>query len=145
MAVGKVGSDCELHLNSGSFATPSFAELPEAKDVTVNGDAAKGDTSGRGDNFKSYKPGRKDLSISFSLAWRSDNANIDAFRQAFDNKTSILLAALDGADDETGAEGWHGSWSVFKFVRAEPDDDGVKYDVEIAPDDPSQMEWYIVS
>lgn len=133
LSVVPLGRDATINRNTGSsFASPTYTEIPNIQDVNLNNVRAKNDASVRGKDFKRYAMGQKDISPSFKLVLRREDAGYEALRDAFENGTPIELAILDGpATALSGAYGPHADWEVEEMTRSEPVDGFIAYDVKL--------------
>ncbi len=139
-----MGDQCKLFINSGSFATPTWTdgEIKKAKNVKSPRKRSSAAKSGRGDGFVTYDISDLiDAPITFTLVLKRGDTLQDDLRDAFNNNTSILIAALDGDPATSGSEGVHGLYGIEDYSRDEPDDGTVVYEVSMLPVDEDQIEW----
>lgn len=129
----KIGYQCVLARNTGSWGSPTWNVMEKVTDVTMSGAPTKADLSSRANAFKAYLPGQFDLSIEATMIWNNSDADCQAVRDAYRNKTLLDIWAVDDATATTGAQGWRFEANVFDFSREEPLDDGVKITFSLAP------------
>lgn len=133
MAV-KLGLDAKLYRNSGSFATPVWNEIKNAKDVTLNLEAGEADASRRGSGgWRETLRGLKDGSVEFELVYDSTDAEFTALKDAFFNGTTVELAVMDGDIATTGTQGLRATMSVLNFSRNEPLEEALTVSVTVKP------------
>src|SRR5690606_2046137 len=102
----KLGLDAKLYRNTGPYATPTWSEVKNVKDVTLSLEAGEADVTTRGNNgWRATVATLKDGSIEFEMVWDSDDTDFTAIRDAFLNKTALDLAVMDGDITTTGTQG----------------------------------------
>ncbi|MFN9343454.1 MAG: phage tail tube protein, partial [Planctomycetota bacterium] len=110
MAV-KLGLDAKLFRNTGTFATPTWNEITNVRDVTLNLEAGEADVTTRGNNgWRATVATLKDGSIEFEMVWDSADADLTSTRDAFLKKTAIELAVMDGPMSRPGSQGLRASF-----------------------------------
>lgn len=147
----RIGLECKLYYNSGTYASPTWVEIVNAKDVTVPLTKGEADTSRRGTQWKTRKGTLKDASIDFQLVQEDGDGAFDALLDSFVNGTPIELLALNGASNEPGAQGLRAYCEVFNFQDGQALESAVVYDVSAKPTpvndaegDAIDPEWYVV-
>ena len=71
------GRKCKLYRNTASYATPTWVEIEEAKDVTRTMSTDQVEEGDRSSPFKKYDDGLIDWEISFNMTYRNGNTNCD--------------------------------------------------------------------
>tara|TARA_R110000824_G_scaffold741_4_gene4602 strand:+ start:5868 stop:6311 length:444 start_codon:yes stop_codon:yes gene_type:complete len=143
-----VGLNCELSYNTGTFATPTWSAIGNARDVTLSLEAGEADASTRGsDGWRETIQALKDGSIEFELAADSSDAAFTAIKTAFFDGTSIDVVALDGPQATAGSQGLRMIAAVSAFSRSEPLEDTVTVSVTLkpTPNDDTTPVWYTSS
>lgn len=146
--MGQLGLDCRLYYNTGTYASPTWVEITNVRDVELNLTRGKADLSTRGSNgYKEYRGQLKDASITFDLVYKRGDATTQAIFEAFDEDTLLDIAVLDGDIETTGTEGLRAVCEVFDFSREEPLEEGVMISVELAPSAKStdKPSWMVVA
>lgn len=150
----KVGFECVLYRNTGTYGSPVWNEVSNVRDLTLTLTKDKVDASTRGTasdgaakRFKEYRAVMKDAPVTIESLWNTDDADLDAFFQAWLNDTAIEVLILDGPVTTAGSEGLRATMEVFKFDRGEPLNDMVKASVELAPSAlaANKPQWYIAT
>ncbi len=144
----KVGLSCKLYLNGGTYASPSWGEIDNAKDVTLNLEAGEADVSTRGGGgWREMLQALKDGSIEFELVYDGSDSNFASLQSAFFNGTAIDVVALDGDSATSGNQGLRMTAVVTGFTRNEPLEEGVTVSVVIkpTPNTDSAPEWFTVA
>lgn len=140
-----VGLNCELSYNTGTFGSPTWSAIGNARDVTLSLEAGEADASTRGsDGWRETIQALKDGSIEFELAADSTDAAFTAIKSAFFDGTSIDVLALDGPQSTTGSQGLRMIAAVSAFSRSEPLEDTVTVSVTLkpTPNDDTTPVWY---
>lgn len=133
MAV-KLGLDGKLYRNTGTYATPTWNEIKNVRDVTLNLETAEADVTTRGNNgWRATVATLKDGSVEFEMVWDSADDDFSAIRDAFLNKTAVELAVMDGDITVTGNQGLRASFMVTKFSRNEPLEEAITVSVTVKP------------
>lgn len=142
----RVGLDAKLYRNSGSYATPTWNELMNAKDVTLNLEAGEADASRRGSGgWRETLMTLKDGSVEFELVYDSADAEFTALKDAFFGANTVEMAVMDGDIATTGSQGLRATMSVINFSRNEPLEEALTVSVTVKPapsDNPP--EWMTV-
>ena len=130
----KLGMDAKLYRNTGSYGSPTWNEMPNCKDVTLNLEAGEADVTTRGNNgWRATVATLKDASIEFEMVWDSADLDFEAIRDAFLNKTAIELAVMDGDITVVGNQGLRASCMVTNFTRNEPLEEAISVSVTVKP------------
>jgi hypothetical protein len=133
MAV-KLGMDAKLYRNTGTFASPTWTEVPNVKDLTLNLEAGEADVTTRAnDGWRATVATLKDGSIEFEMVWDTSDANFTAIQQAFFNNTSIEFAVMDGAIATSGSQGLRATMSITNFSRSEALEEAIMVSVTAKP------------
>src|SRR5581483_12132933 len=117
----KLGLEARLFRNTGNYATPTWSEMKNVKDLTLSVEAGEADATTRGNNgWKATLATLKDGSIEFEMVWDTADAGFTAIRTAFFANTPVEFAVLDGDATATGSQGLRASMAITKFNRNEP-------------------------
>lgn len=131
----RLGMDCKLYFNNGgTWVAPTWSEIGNAKDVTLNLETGEADVTTRGNaGWRATMATLKEGSIEFEMVWDSDDDSFNAFQQAYFNNTPIEVAAMDSDITQSGSTGLHADFSVTNFSRNEPLEEAVTASVTIKP------------
>jgi hypothetical protein len=143
----RVGLDAKLYRNSGAFATPTWNELTNAKDVTLNLESGEADASRRGTGgWRETLMTLKDGSIEFELVYDNTDAEFVALKDAFLASTPVDMLALDGDVTVSGNQGLRIIAQVTSFSRNEPLEEALTVSVTIkpTPNPDSPPTWFVV-
>jgi hypothetical protein len=149
MAV-KLGLDAKLFRNTGSYASPTWVEVKNVKDLTLTLQAGEADVTTRGNNgWRATVATLKDGTVDFEMVWDAGDADFVAFRDAFLDNEPIELAVMDGPITGTGSSGSQGlraSFAVTGFSRNEPLEEAITVPVSIKPTySENPPEWMTVA
>lgn len=135
MADFALGLDAVAYRNSGTYGSPTWTSINSVvKDVTVSMDSAEWDGTTRGIGWRQLARTLKQASIDFKLVFRSgNNAHYEALRDAFINGTVIDMAFSSETITNSGAEYFRSEMNVMKFVRNEPLEEGITFDITVKP------------
>ena len=134
MATAKLGLDAKLYRNTGSYGSPSWAEIENVRDLTLSMPKGEADVSTRGNGGWGADAGTlKRASIEFSMVNRESDTDLDAIRDSFLNNTDVEYAVMDGNITTSGSEGLRATMQVFNFSRNEALEEAITYDVSIKP------------
>lgn len=130
----KLGLDCKLYRNTGTWASPTWVEVGNARDVTVNLEKGEADLTTRAnDGWRATVGTLKDASLDLEMVWDPGDAGFAAVRDAFLNGTVLDMVALDGDIATSGSQGLRAEFSILSFSRNEPLEEGVTVNVTAKP------------
>jgi hypothetical protein len=129
----RIGLECKLYYNTGTYASPTWVEIVNARDVTIPLTKGEADTSRRGSTWRTRRGTLKDASIDFQIVQKDGDATFTALLNSYINGTPIELLALNGATTDTAAEGLRATCEVFNFQDAQALESAVVYDVSAKP------------
>ncbi len=130
----RLGMDAKLYRNTGTYAAPTWVEVSNVKDVTLNLEKGEADVTTRANNgWRATVGTLKDASIEFQMVWDTVDAGFDAIRQAFFNNTTIEFAVMDGDITDPDSEGLRATFDIFNFTRNEALEEAILVDVSIKP------------
>ena len=130
----KLGLDAKLFRNTSTYASPTWNEITNVRDVTLNLEAGEADVTTRGNNgWRATIATLKDASIEFEMVWDSADDDFTAVRDAFLNKAALELAVMDGAMATAGSQGLRASFMITSFSRNEPLEEAITVSVAAKP------------
>ena len=128
-----LGLNGHAYENTNTWASPTWAEITNIRDLTINLEAADADVSSRaGGGFRQRVATLKDGSVSFQMVWDTTDARFTALQTAFFANTSVELAFMDGLINTNGSQGLHADFSVLNFSRSENLEEAMLADVTVA-------------
>lgn len=142
----KTGREAKAYRNDGTWASPSWLELENARDLSLAYDADFPEVSSRASKHKKYLQGMIDSPIEMDFVYDQSDADCVALLDAALNDTNIEIAIMDGDIAVAGAEGLRAEWKV-GFNRAEPLTEGmtITFALRIAADSSNAPTWYTVT
>ena len=130
----RLGMDAKLYRNTGTYAAPTWVEVSNVKDVTLNLEKGEADVTTRANQgWRATVGTLKDASIEFQMVWDTVDAGFDAIRQAFFNNTPLEFAVMDGDITDPDSEGLRATFDIFNFTRNEALEEAILVDVSIKP------------
>jgi hypothetical protein len=110
-------------LTSADASTGTWSELTFLKTVTVNDEMGDNDVTSRaGGGNREHRPGLRDVSVDLEFDYDSGTTLYDALEDAYQARTEIALAFMDGAIATSGSNGIAGNWKLYNWQRSEPID-----------------------
>ena len=127
MGQEKLGSSGKFYRNTGTFATPTWTEIPTVRDLTRNLEAGEADASSRGSRVKLSLAALLEISVEADLIYDPANAAYDALLAAAiaNPPTTIEFADADGAIATTGTRYMRFHGQVFNLGLGEPLEDAM--------------------
>jgi len=145
MVTAKLAEDCVLYYNTASYASPTWAEICNVKDLTLSMEHGETDVTTRcGTGYREFVAGLTDVSIEFAMLYDPSNTPWEALRAHFFAKTIEEFLVLDGLDSVAGSKGLRLHAFVKSFSRNETLGEAVMTDVVIrpAPNANAAPAWY---
>src|SRR6218665_3446727 len=116
----RLGMDAKLYRNSALYASPTWVEVANVKDVTLNLEKGEADVTTRANQgWRATVGTLKDASIDFQMVWDTNDSGFAAVQEAFFGNTSIEFAVMDGPIVDPQSEGLRATFDVFSFTRNE--------------------------
>lgn len=133
----KLAENAKLYRNTGTHAAPTWNEIPNVKDLTLNLDKDETDVTTRASGgFKEFVDGMIDASVEFSMLYDPADQDFTAIEDAFFAKTPIEFAVMDGiitGAGSTGNQGLRAFMMIKSFTRNENLGEALMVDVTIRP------------
>ena len=128
----KAGMQAKLYRNTATYATPTWALVPNVKDLTLNLEKGQADVTTRANNgWKASIGTLKDGGIEFEMVWDTADEGFTAIRDAYLNDAALELAVMDGDITAVGSQGLRASFVVTNFSRKEPLEEGISVSVTL--------------
>jgi hypothetical protein len=133
----RLGLDAKLYLDDeASYASPTWSEVTNCKDLTLTLEKNDADVTVRGNNgWRAIVGVLKDATIEFTMVWDTDDLNFQTIKDAFlaATNTPINVAVMDGDITTSGSEGLRALCIVTNFTRNEPLEEAITVDVSLRP------------
>jgi hypothetical protein len=142
-----LGYNAKLYRNTGTYASPTWSEMTNVKDLTLNMDLDEADVTTRASGgWKANVATLLDGSIEFEMVYDPTDANFTAVQTAFFSRSAVEFAAMDGPIATAGSQGLRATCMVKQFSVEEKLAEALTVKVTIKPtyaaNPPS---WYTVS
>jgi predicted secreted protein len=133
MAV-KLGKDAKLYRAPSLAGSPTWTEVPNVRDLTLNLETGEADVTTRGNGgWRATVATLKDASIEFEMVWDTADANFTAIRNAFISNASLAVAVADGELEVETTQGFAANVMVTNFTRNESLEEAITVSVSMKP------------
>lgn len=122
----KVGIDCKLYHNTGTYGTPVWDEITIARDVSIAFELGEGNADSRAYAWGFSVAGLKRATLTFDLLADAAVADYDTIRDAVLARTVTDMAVADGAIATAGTKYFRGDFQFFGFTTDQPLEDTAK-------------------
>lgn len=130
----KLGMEAKLYRNTGTYASPTWVEMQNVKDLTLNLEASEADVTTRGNaGWRATIAALKDGSIEFEMVWDTEDTDFTALKNAFFDGTPIELAVMDGDMSAAGTQGLRAVCRILNFTRTESLEEALTVSVTAKP------------
>ncbi len=133
----KLGLDAKLYRNTATYASPTWSELTNVRDLTLSLEKGEADVTTRANGgWRALAGTLKEGSIEFEMVWDPADAGFTAIKDAWFNDESIEFAVMDGAlPPPSGgtSQGLRATMQVLSFSRSEPLEEAMTVSVTIKP------------
>lgn len=138
----------KLYINTATYASPTWSEISEARDLSMPLALGEVDASDRGSTFKKYDAGLIDMSIEWEMTYRNGNANFAALQTHVLARTTVEIAIVDDDIATSGTEGFRIPCKLFSQSFNFPLEDGMTVSMKAMPTydaTAGDPEWMTVS
>ena len=130
----KLGMDAKLFRNTGTYETPTWTEVTNVRDVTLNLEAGEADVTTRGNaGWRANIATLRDASLEFEMVWDAADDDFTEIRTAFLTNGSVEFAVMDGDIAASGSQGLRATMSITNFSRSEPLEEAITVSVTAKP------------
>ena len=130
----RLGLEGKLYYNAGSYDTPDWKEMKNAKDVTLNLEKGEADITTRGARgWKAAVGTLKEGSVELEMVWDTEDEGFTALQNAWFGDTPVEMAVMDGPITASGSQGLRATMSVISFSRKEPLEEAMTASISIKP------------
>jgi len=130
----KLGMEARLYRNTGTYETPTWVEITNAKDVTLNLEKGEADVTTRANQgWRATVGTLKDGSVEFEMVWDTEDAGFTAIQEAYFDGTPVEVAVMDGDIATSGSQGLRATMAVTNFSRNEPLEEAITVSVTLKP------------
>jgi len=131
----KLGLDARLYYcAAGMEGTPTWTELTNVKDVTLNLETGEADVTTRANaGWRASVATLKEGSIEFEMVWDTEDTGFTAIKDAYFNNAAIAFAVMDGDISTVGSQGLQADFTITNFSRNEPLEEALTVSVTAKP------------
>lgn len=130
----RLGMEAKLFRNTGTAESPTWTEIANVRDVTLNLEKGEADVTTRANGgWRATRGTLKDASIEFQMVWDPGDAGFAAIQAAFFSGDPIELAVMSGPMDDDDSEGLRAVCDVMTFSRNEALEEAILVDVTVKP------------
>ena len=130
----KRGVFCKLFRNTGTYGSPTWAEIKLVRDMVCNVADEEWDATCRAAGGQGQaEPSIRNTSLEGTLVWDSADTQVAAMLTAYLARTSLDMAALDGASSGAASQGPRALFKITQWKRNEGLRDGVTIDFVMKP------------
>ena len=130
----RLGLDAKLYRNTADYVTPTWVEMGNTKDVTLNLEKGEADVTTRANQgWRATVGTLKDGSIEFEMVWDTEDAGFTAIKDAYFNNAAIAFAVMDGDIATAGSQGLQADFTITNFSRNEPLEEALTVSVTAKP------------
>ena len=130
----KLGMDAKLYRNTGTYETPDWEEITNAKDVTLNLEKGEADVTTRANSgWRATVGTLRDGSVEFEMVWDTEDEGFTAIQGAWFAGTPLEVAVMDGDIATVGSQGLRATMAVTNFSRSEPLEEAITVSVTLKP------------
>ncbi len=125
-----LGMNAKAYQGAAGAALSALSEMSNVKDVSLNLEAGEADVTTRANNgWRANAATLRECAAEFEMLWKPGDLIFQAVKKAYLTSGTIRMAFLTGAIDGEDAEGPVGDFSIPKFSRNEPLEEGVSVPV----------------
>jgi len=130
----KLGLQAKLYFNNGTYESPDWQEISNAKDVTLSLESSEADVTTRANGgWRATVGALKDAAVEFQMVWDPADTAFTKIRDAWLNGAGLELLVLDGDKDTAGNQGLRATFAITRLNRNEPLEDAITVDVSAKP------------
>ena len=127
--VNKVGMDCKLYYDSGSYDVPGYVLITRATAVTASVDFNTASFVSRQSQWEATGYGAKTIEVTFGYEyWAGSDSVFTALLYASDQRLATRFLVFDSLVATTGAKGWRFYANVSPPSLNQPLQDGMTLD-----------------
>jgi len=125
-----LGMNAKAYQGAAGAALSALSVMDNVKDVSLDLSAGEADVTTRANNgWRANAATLRECTAEFEMLWKPGDLVFQAVKKAYLTSGTIRMAFLTGAVDGEDAEGPVGDFSIPKFSRNEPLEEGVSVPV----------------
>lgn len=131
----QLGIDCKAYRNTGTYGSPTWAELDFAKSVNINFAGTVAEVTSRASIWKKFLKGQIDASVSIESLYDASDTDLAALMTEGEGRdgTPMEFAFMDAAIATSGTKGYRITCEIVSVDRPEQLEDGVMVSFELKP------------
>jgi hypothetical protein len=114
-----VGLDMLLNRNSAAYATPTWVEVKNVRDLSGPDSMGEADASSRRVKVKQFEPTLEEIAFEWEMIYDPADADFVAFQTAYRTRAKVDLAFSDGPMATSGTNYFRIECKIFGFERSE--------------------------
>lgn len=127
------GYASKLFRNTGTYGSPTWAEITDVKDLTYTMEDTMHDATTRAHSgYKGYIQTLRNIEITWGMNYDTSDTQYVALRTAFLARTAVEFLVLDGANTSP-SQGIRATCQIFSFPISQPLDGNLVTDIKAAP------------
>lgn len=127
------GLDCKLYRNTNTYASPTWVEIENVKDLSVPDEKTMADAATRRSAIAEEVGTLRKLGVEFNMVKDHDDADWEAIHDAYWAGTVVDILCLDGSKDVVGSRGVRFGCEVAKFDEEQNLEGVVMNNVRLSP------------
>ena len=125
-----LGMNAKAYQGVTGAALGALSEMANVKDVSLSLEAGEADVTTRANKgWRANASTLRECTAEFEMLWKPGDPAFQTLKRAFLTSGTVRMAFLTGAVDGEDAEGPVGDFSIPKFSRNEPLEEGVSVPV----------------
>lgn len=121
-----LGLNAKLYRRTGgTWASPTWTEVPSVRNVDSTFEAGQWDGSTRGSKFRKWARTLLDVGFDLEMLHKPGDSHQTALREAWLSGDLVDIAVMDGDIDTPGSEGFRAEMQVMSFSRGEQLEEGL--------------------
>lgn len=130
----KLGMEARMYFSPTGLIPPTWINLLNVKDVTLNLEAGEADVTTRMNNgWRATLATLKEGSVEFEMVWDPDEPGFWEIQNAYFGNVPIALAVMDGDIQTPGTQGLVAYFTITNLTRSEPLEEAITASVTAKP------------
>lgn len=130
----RLGLNGKLYRNTGTFGSPSWAEVSNVRDLTLSDSMSEADVTRRASGgWRETVVTLREASIDFDMVNVSGDTQLAAIRSAYNSRAAVEFAIMDGDIAVAGSRGIRATCQVVKFELSQELENAQMYSITIKP------------
>lgn len=129
----KIGNDLKLYYNTGTVASPTWGEIKQVGDVTLDLNVGEAEVDLRESTWLLNLPTKLSTSLNIALASNPGGTIFDILRGYFLNRTVKQYAIASGPIATSGTNYFKCAWFISAFPWAQPTQEMSSHDMVLSP------------